>query len=739
MAADFNPYHVWLGIPLKDQPANYYRLLSLDLFETSGDVIDSAADRQTAHLRTFQSGKHGELTQRLLNEVAAARVCLLDPKKRAAYDQQLRAKSSAAAPAPTAQPAGEPAKPPAPLRRASAQSDAEKRDNLIGESSARTPQNSGVKSARSLQDAAKQDSRNHKNSVYIAAAVVLIVAAGIGFFVMNRKTDGTLVLDWPASDLTNVAISIDGSPIEIPATGPWEHQFPAGPHHFVAQRPAFKMTADIILAAGERMSISPDWKPKAMLTLNWPLPDRIAAELKIDGRPQSVSQSAPLEFPVEPGRHVVQITRPGSAPFNATPVVVEGQPAIVVVVTRPPEDARLVFDWPTAQRNGSTITIDGRTISGFDVEPFELNLNPGRHKVHITRPGFQTFNRTIDLVSGVNPPLRPTWTALRTKAIGSQATNSKVTTPNSIPPRIADTNVPAESTTPSESTAPRPAKKLPVPPAADQERVAKQLDELYKTSRPGSKDAAKAQDLYDVATKAGASPVERYMLLLKGAEIAAASGDLNLSLQGIDTLDADYEIDALDLKQKLLDKFITAGKPDQVAVAISAAEQLVDQAVAADRYDAAVVLATSASKAVAKSKIATHKEDEDRLSRRRHEIHLLESIYTTAKKAQETLEKTPADPDANLTVGRWLCFYKGDWTTGLPLLAKGSNADLKALAGQEIKSPTEAEQQVQLADTWWGLGQERNRYCARFAPSSCRRNLPGGDAESQVGLEESGD
>jgi hypothetical protein len=32
-----------------------------------------------------------------------------------------------------------------------------------------------------------------------------------------------------------------------------------------------RKTADITLAAGERTSVSPDWKPKAMLTLNWPL------------------------------------------------------------------------------------------------------------------------------------------------------------------------------------------------------------------------------------------------------------------------------------------------------------------------------------------------------------------------------------------------------------------------------------------------------------------------------------
>ena len=62
MADDFNPYHVWLGIPPEEQPANHYRLLGIRLFESNGDVIDSAADRQMAHLRTFQGGKHGDLT-----------------------------------------------------------------------------------------------------------------------------------------------------------------------------------------------------------------------------------------------------------------------------------------------------------------------------------------------------------------------------------------------------------------------------------------------------------------------------------------------------------------------------------------------------------------------------------------------------------------------------------------------------------------------------------------------------
>ena len=59
MSGTFNEYHVWLGIPPHEQPPNHYRLLGIALFESDPDVIDHAADRQMAHIRTFQSGKHG--------------------------------------------------------------------------------------------------------------------------------------------------------------------------------------------------------------------------------------------------------------------------------------------------------------------------------------------------------------------------------------------------------------------------------------------------------------------------------------------------------------------------------------------------------------------------------------------------------------------------------------------------------------------------------------------------------
>jgi hypothetical protein len=94
MSDPLDAYHLWLGIPPGEQPPTAYRLLGLRPLESDPEVITNAADRQTLHLRTFQLGEHAELSERLLNEVAAARVMLLDPVKKARYDERLRGEAT---------------------------------------------------------------------------------------------------------------------------------------------------------------------------------------------------------------------------------------------------------------------------------------------------------------------------------------------------------------------------------------------------------------------------------------------------------------------------------------------------------------------------------------------------------------------------------------------------------------------------------------------------------------------
>lgn len=88
----FDPYYKWLGIPPAEQPPHHYRLLGLSLFERDVEVIEAAADQRMAHLQTFKTGRHSEYSQKLLNEVSSAKLCLLNPQKKQEYDSQLRQK-----------------------------------------------------------------------------------------------------------------------------------------------------------------------------------------------------------------------------------------------------------------------------------------------------------------------------------------------------------------------------------------------------------------------------------------------------------------------------------------------------------------------------------------------------------------------------------------------------------------------------------------------------------------------
>ncbi|MFA6046815.1 MAG: prenyltransferase/squalene oxidase repeat-containing protein, partial [Phycisphaerales bacterium] len=97
MSEKLDAYYKWLGIPPEEQPPNYYRLLGIKLFESDREVIDTAVARQSAHLRTYQLGKHLALSQQLLTEVHVAKSCLIDPKKKARYDAELREKLRTAA------------------------------------------------------------------------------------------------------------------------------------------------------------------------------------------------------------------------------------------------------------------------------------------------------------------------------------------------------------------------------------------------------------------------------------------------------------------------------------------------------------------------------------------------------------------------------------------------------------------------------------------------------------------
>jgi len=94
-ASTFDPYHKWLAIPPAEQPPSHYRLLGLQAFEDDAEVIASAADRQMAHVKSFATGPYSAQSQKLLDELARARITLLNAAAKKVYDAGLQPAESA--------------------------------------------------------------------------------------------------------------------------------------------------------------------------------------------------------------------------------------------------------------------------------------------------------------------------------------------------------------------------------------------------------------------------------------------------------------------------------------------------------------------------------------------------------------------------------------------------------------------------------------------------------------------
>lgn len=106
MSDPFDPYHKWLAIPPQDQPPHHYRLLGIAEFESDADVIDAAANQRMSYLQDMAAGPHQAESQKLLNEIATARRCLLNVATKSTYDAELQARQPIPA---VAAPADEPA------------------------------------------------------------------------------------------------------------------------------------------------------------------------------------------------------------------------------------------------------------------------------------------------------------------------------------------------------------------------------------------------------------------------------------------------------------------------------------------------------------------------------------------------------------------------------------------------------------------------------------------------------
>ena len=143
-----------------------------------------------------------------------------------------------------------------------------------------------------------------------------------------------------------------------------------------------------------------------------------------------------------------------------------------------------------------------------------------------------------------------------------------------------------------------------------------------------------------------------------------------------------------------------------------------------------LALATELGKLAVRAAIkGRDKEVLERVRTQAKQYEEVATAYTEVEKATATLAQKPQDPEANLTVGKYHCLIRGDWETGLPMLAQGSDADLKALARRELERVSVAEAQAALGDQWRALAAKNKGLAKRQVQARAvfwyRKALPG--------------
>jgi hypothetical protein len=406
----FDPYYQWLGIPPDEQPPNHYRLLGIQLFEENREVIQHAADRQMVHLRSFQNGPRAPLSQKLLNEVAAAKLCLLSLDRKSAYDAALEQAS-----------AEPPAVPPPITLDTPADSSS---DITFGG----TP---GTLTATSASRAARFGRGRRRRSLlpwFLALIVVMPAGLGLWAWWSDQFKQERLVLVWPESMRAHASLEIDGKPSDLErdpvARSADELEFTVTPGHHQVRiaRPGCPTLEESVETSGgvpTRMivTLGPAPPPSSdgagathpaavgRFALRWPLAARAGASLEIDGRVIELNRRPFSENPdtveagIKAGDHTLRAILADGFTVERSFSVEPEQRWELTVATDP---VRLVLQWPVADRDKATLEIDGRGRDlaadsvAVDDQQVVMGVQPGSHTVRISRPGYDEFRTEVN-------------------------------------------------------------------------------------------------------------------------------------------------------------------------------------------------------------------------------------------------------------------------------------------------------------------------------------------------------
>jgi hypothetical protein len=746
MSETFDPYHRWLGIRPEEQPANHYRLLGLTQFEDDAEAIRDAVERQVAHVRTYQLGPHSAVSQKILNELAAAKACLVDRQRKAEYDARLRGLAAAREEQTGAAEGVDPSQPDfdrfapktgvaaQPRRRPGGTKRPWLRPAAIGGMGFLT----GIvivgylvisQPAPGPKPPPKAESRASSPNESEGAPA-------------NREEEKSLEEPRPPVEpggtLAQPEPKVELAPEPQPAPPGRTRTAPARPTEpkpdstpAMAVEPPEEVAARVKDALAKAKTLA-DFRAVAVDALK--LIDRSIGEAKTDLAQGLVPQALSAARKADDDRLVKAATlcvlEPGTRPALAELEAGGGADWIVYLDDLAEFDVRV--GWGALGKHGAGPDRGGHCgVSGV-VPAHALLMHAVRDGSALVsyRPGgrFSRFRATAtvsDKISLRTPVTfrvrgddRLLWESHRIRSAedrqecdvhveGVGVLTLDVLCPGDAPKAWTVWVEPRLVPPPGGQQG-----KLPVPDAAAQERASPLVRGLFKddlaTAAASGRHKALALQLFEKARSTHDDAAVQYAMLKAAARLALQAKDLDLVFQAIEELGMRFQVDTVDLKVDSLTAICTPRlTPHESYAAVAKALALMEEALAEENFDAAKQLGVTAGDLARKSKDAElSKETRKRTTAISKQMVKLRKMREEVDEAIAVLRQNPTDPAANAAVGKYRCLVQNRWNKGIPMLALGNDPAWKDLAVKELKGVTDPAEQAHLGDAWWALGEK---------------------------------
>lgn len=272
---------------------------------------------------------------------------------------------------------------------------------------------------------------------------------------------------------------------------------------------------------------------------------------------------------------------------------------------------------------------------------------------------------------------------------------------------VANQRPTATKQAPESAPEKEPLGKAAVPPAAAVKESRAKVEEVFGKDLRGAKTAAtKSAVAVQIVNHAAETPdsADRYAMLAIAMETAVAAGDIETLMKVVTAIADNYSIPRARVEAQCLQAFVADAPVAALGDASEAICTFAKQCLAAGQVDVAKQWATLAINAARRAK---DRDQQKAAVDMLNEVRAREKAADTVKSLVDRLAADPNDREAASELGRIRCFKEGNWESGLPLLARGGDADLALIAKLELVPDASAAARVKLGDAWWAYAEKQ--------------------------------